>query len=110
MAGGEPLSGLNRFTLYTPNTAAVIQRFLESKAVFDAESPTGFKKWNPNSSRMEPYTHRVRKGNVERKPRLFGVPVVTLVGYYDPDERMPSYIYPALHGAYGFCYPTTRRH
>ena len=45
---------------------------------------------------------------VERKPEAFGVPVVTLVGYYDPAGEMPSYIYPALHGAYGFCYPDDR--
>ena len=201
MAGGEPLSGLNRFTLYTPTSAAIIQQFLESKAVFDSRSPTGFSKWNPNTARMEPYSHRVgvsrnivapimdlsetslatllaeydrvtvttadgnwkqeiplppassaNRGRVvlidhqatyasvlpingkqvkvtqgfnknylsdghrwsetalkdrsaERKPRLFGVPVVTLVGYYDPDQKLQSYIYPALHGACGFCYP-----
>ncbi|MGV3531242.1 MAG: M66 family metalloprotease, partial [Chthoniobacteraceae bacterium] len=201
MAGGAPLSGFNRFTLYTPNTAAIIQRFLESKAVFDASSPTGFSKWNDSTSRMEPYRHSVdvsREANapikeldearltallaendvvtiamsdgnwtreiplpraaaanrgrvvmvdhnagyssvllvngkevnvtrgfkksytsdgkrwsegaaaerrgLERKPQHFGVPVVTLVGYYDPTGQQPTYIYPALHGSYGFCY------
>ena len=204
MAGGAPLSGFNRFTLYTPNTAAIIQRFLENKAVFDADSPTGFSKWNADTSRMEPFRHRINLGRettapvndlsaaklasllaesdlvkvamgdgnwtkniplppaspanrgrafsvdhkasynslltlngrqvtvvrgfrktyvsdgvkwnegpapdrgVERKPEAFGVPVVTLVGYYDPAGEMPSYIYPALHGAYGFCYPDDR--
>ena len=57
MAGGSPLSGANRFTLYTPNSAAIIQRFLESKAVFDANSATGFSKWNSATARMEPYQH-----------------------------------------------------
>lgn len=200
MAGGEPFSSLIRFTLYTPNTAAIIQRFLESKATFDPQSPTGFSKWNAATSRMEPYSHRINvsreinapineiseskltglfaeydrvtvamgDGNwkaeiplppasatnrgrviaidhqatyaselilngkktkvtrgfkkdyqsdgkkwveraefqrgIERKPQLFGVPVVTLVGYYDPDNQLQSYIYPALHGACGFCY------
>jgi hypothetical protein len=32
------------------------------------------------------------------------VPVVTLVGYYDPTGQLRTYIYPALHGAYGYCY------
>ena len=41
----------------------------------------------------------------ERKPQAFGVPVTTLVGYYDPDAQLKTYIYPALHGAYGFTYP-----
>src|SRR5690606_22823450 len=52
------------------------------------------KRWNEGAA----------TGGVERKPQLFGVPVVTLVGYYDPAGQQPTYIYPALHGAYGFCY------
>ena len=200
MAGGSPFSGFNRFTLYTPNSAAIIQRFLESKAVFDAASPTGFRKWDAATATMVPYQHRVEQleqisapikdlsevklaallveydlvkvamwdgnwtrniqvppaaaGNagriltlehgagynsilfingqqitlsrgfkksytsdgsrwnegpvadarVSRKPQAFGVPVTTLVGYYDPRGLLPSYLYPALHGAYGFSY------
>ncbi|MBP7949329.1 MAG: peptidase M66 [Verrucomicrobiales bacterium] len=200
MAGGSPFSEFNRFTLYTPHTAAIIQRFLEGKAVFNENSPTGFSKWNGTTARMEPFSHRIdttrettapvqdlseaklisllagsdrvkismADGNwtremhvppaapanrgrvvtiehnagynstlfinggqvtvsrgfkknyisdgskwnegalpergIERKPQAFGVPVVTLVGYYDPTGEMPSYVYPALHGAYGFCY------
>jgi len=204
MAGGAPLSGFNRFTLYTPNSAAIIQKFFESKAVFDANSPTGFSKWNADAGQMEPYSHRidvteqitapvselsekkvaslladydlvkvsmqdgnwtkevqvpaaspVNRGRVvtidqgatydsylsingrqvkmsrgfkgsytsdgtrwnegpvenqrlERKPQAFGVPVTTLVGYYDPQGELNSYIYPALHGAYGFTYSDDR--
>lgn len=204
MAGGAPLSSFNRFTLYTPNSATIVQRFLESKAVFDAHSPTGFRKWNEETGAMEPYSHRVsvaeqitapvndlseskvasllaeydlvrvamqdgnwtknihvpaasaanrgrtvtvdhsatydsllmlngepikvsrgfqksftsdgkrwREGQaakqlVERKPQAFGIPVTTLVGYYDPQGELRSYIYPALHGAYGFTYSDDR--
>jgi len=200
MVGGSPFSSFNRFTLYTPYVAAIIQRFLEGKAIFDAVSPTGFCQWNASTARMEPYRHRLdvsrettapvedlgaekltallaghdvvkitmgdgnwnkeihlppaaaanqgrtvslehsagynstlhindeqvtlsrgfkksytsdgktwREGEsaqpgLTRKPRAFGVPVVTLIGYYDPAGEKPSYIYPALHGAYGFCY------
>lgn len=200
MAGGAPLSGFNRFTLYTPNSAAIIQQFLESKAVFDAQSPTGFRKWNPTTGEMEPFQHQIevatqieaavsdsgekqltklfaeydlvkismQDGNwtktieipaastanrnrvviidqgatydsfltingrqvkmsqgfrrsytsdgrtwkegtaesqrIERRPQDFGVPVTTLVGYYDPRGELPGYIYPPLHGAYGFTY------
>ena len=200
MAGGAPFSSFNRFTLYTPNTAAIVQTFLESKAVFDADSPTGFSKWNASKEKMEPYRHTIdiaeqiavvikdlsetkiasllteydlvrvamRDGDwtrninvpaasaanrgrvvaidhgasydsdlflngrkltvsrgfkksytsdgkrwkegaatnltVERKPQAFGVPVTTLVGYYDPTGELKSTIYPALHGAYGFTY------
>jgi hypothetical protein len=200
MAGGAPLSGFNRFTLYTPNSAAIIQQFLESKAVFDAQSPTGFRKWNVDSGEMEPYHHLIEIGTqitaavkdldeaqlakllaeydlvkialqdgnwtkdvrlpaaapvnrgrivtieqsatydsflslnggqvkmpqgfrrsyksdgkswqegaaenqrIERRPQSFGVPVTTLVGYYDPQGQLTGYIYPPLHGAYGFTY------
>jgi hypothetical protein len=200
MAGGAPFSSFNRFTLYTPNTAAIIQQFLESKAIFDAASPTGFSKWDEATSRMMPYAHRLEsasrvsapikglseaslakllaandrvevamgdgnwtkeiplpaasaanrgkifsvahgagyssvlhlngtevpvargfaqayvsdgkqwneatgaEGSEARKPEDFGVPVVTLVGYYDPNQQLKSYVYPALHGALGFCY------
>ena len=200
MAGGSPLSDFNRFTLYTPYTTAIIQEFLESKAVFDADSPTGFLAWNADADAIAPYTHMVdiaeqidadvnnlsvdtltsllneydlvrismrdgrwtklvtlppaspatrgrtlqidqaatydsfltinnknikmprgfkrsftsdgRRWNegssedqrIVRKPQAFGVPVTTLVGYYDPRNELVSYIYPALHGAYGFVY------
>lgn len=204
MAGGAPFSSLNRFTLYTPHTATIIQQFLESKAVFAADSPTGFRKWNPDTRTMEPYSHQVdlaeqfnapvsdlseaklasllaeydvvkiamsdgnwtkdievpaaARGNlgrsvtidhsatyesslfingrqvkvsqgfkktytsdgkswnegaaankaVQRKPQAFGVPVTTLIGYYDPQGELNSYIYPPLQGAYGFTYSDDR--
>lgn len=200
MAGGAPLSRFNRFTLYTPNSATIIQKFFESKAVFDANSPTGFTKWNAETGEMEPYRHKidvaeqitapvsdlseaklaaflaeydlvkvamgdgnwtkdisvpaaspanrgrtvtinheatydsalfingqpvkvsrgfkksytsdgarwkegpVESQQIERKPQSFGIPVTTLIGYYDPQGELNSYIYPPLHGAYGFTY------
>jgi hypothetical protein len=204
MAGGAPFSGFNRFTLYTPYSAAIIQKFLESKAIFDSQSPTGFSKWNADTRKMEPFSHTLNRtepvtapvkdieekklaallaesehvkvamqdGNwtkeidvppaspanrgrlltidheasynstlilngenitvsrgfkksyasdgktwkdetqpgqpIERKPEAFGVPVTTLVGYYDPQGDLTSYIYPALYGAYGFTYADDR--
>ncbi len=69
MAGGAPFSSFNRFTLYTPNSAALIQKFFESKAVFDPLSPTGFSKWNEETKRMEPFSHRLPKG------RAIGAPI-----------------------------------
>ena len=195
MAGGFPFSNFNRFTLYTPNTASIIQKFLESKAVFDSNSHTGFSRWNSETLIMEPYKHFIdpasaisipidelseeslsllfqknhhirvemrdgdwvkefrvptasgankgctlfinhqatydstmqingtkvqlkrglascyisdgdkwNEGKIDRKPELFGVQVVTLVGYYDPSRQLPSYIYPPLHSNHGYCY------
>ena len=53
-------------------------------------------------------------GTAARTPELFGIPVTTILGYYDPQKAQatplqpgwPGYIYPALHGAYGFVYPS----
>ena len=36
-----------------------------------------------------------------RTPSSQGVPVATLVGYYDPEGNIEGYIFPALHGSYG---------
>ena len=72
MAGGAPFSSFNRFTLYTPNSAALIQKFFESKAVFDPLSPTGFSRWNEATRRMEPFSHRLPKG------RAIGAPIKDL--------------------------------
>ena len=43
--------------------------------------------------------------NANKVPIKFHVPVTTIVGYYDPENSgLPSYIYPAMHGALGFVY------
>jgi Peptidase M66/ToxR activated gene A lipoprotein domain len=128
MAGGndEPSgpSG-NEFTLHTPYVLNEIQRFLESKAVFDVSSPTGFSKWNSVTRKMEPWENRVDNGGrmiecradnkgamcalgteatTPRRPNRQGVAVVTLVGYYDPLNVIRSYIYPSLFGEFGMTY------
>ena len=59
MAGGEPMSSANRFTLHTPYTTVLAQGFLESKTVFASDSSTGFRKWNPTTQTMEPCSLRV---------------------------------------------------
>ncbi|WP_273795144.1 M66 family metalloprotease [Brucella intermedia] len=46
--------------------------------------------------------------NVVSKPEQQGVPVTTILGYYDPDNILPSYAYPALHCASGSTYHSNR--
>ncbi|MEE1925014.1 M66 family metalloprotease [Pseudomonas sp. 148P] len=46
--------------------------------------------------------------NVAGTPEQVGVPVTTLLGYYDPDQDGGGVIYPALHCAYGVTHPGTR--
>jgi len=100
MAGGDP-NWDNPYTLYTPHVSKIIQEFLESKAIWDPSSSTGFRKFNPTNGRMEEF---INNDNGQKVPRLYRVPVTTIVGYYHPTHSLQSYIYPALHGAYGFVY------
>ena len=87
MAGGAPFSSFNRFTLYTPNSAALIQKFFESKAVFDPLSPTGFSKWNEESKRMEPFSHRLPKGSAIGAP-IKGLSEASLAKLLSEHERV----------------------
>jgi len=103
MAGGYPMWGSNRFTMYTPYVAKIIQSFLEGKAVWDPTSSTGFRKFNQYTKEMEEFVNSSNGGKV---PRLYRVPVTTLVGYYDPSPTrgLTDYVFPAMHGSYGFVY------
>lgn len=103
MAGGYPMSHLNRYTLHTPYTAALIQTFLQSKAVFSSDSPTGFRKWNSVTANMEPYSHRVDLRNTVAAPlndlseaalsALLDASIIVKVsmgdGYWAPEIHVP---------------------
>ncbi|MDE1312361.1 hypothetical protein G6Z90_13900 [Vibrio aestuarianus subsp. cardii] len=109
MSGGWAL--YNRYTLHTPYELNKIQNFFESKTIFSPESSTGFSLWDDRTQSMQPWHNliiddlaEVSYNEVERKPYKQGVAVATLVGYYDPNKRLNSYIYPALHGSFGAVY------
>lgn len=199
MAGGAPLySSTNVYTLYTPYSHYVIQKFLEGKIVFDKNSATGATKWNEDTKSMEewaefygvkpkevdinkmtellgkytllevsqwdghyskdiyiPQASSMNKSrgvkvvhnatynstihvngknviisrgsvfnyesdgsnwnlvtdfsfNAVRTPKEQGVPVTTILGYYDPENILPSYVYSSLHGAYGNTFNSDR--
>lgn len=103
MAGGEPMWGSNRFTMYTPNSAQLIQEFLEGKAIWAETSSTGFLKYDSVSGEMIEF---LNTANGQKAPRLHKVPVTTILGYYETDANrgLQSYIYPAMHGALGYVY------
>ncbi|MGP4141850.1 TagA domain-containing protein [Sodalis praecaptivus] len=42
------------------------------------------------------------------KPAQQGVPVTMILGYYDPQNTLSRYIYPALHCAYGKAFSSDR--
>lgn len=97
MAGAEADSALSLYTLHTGYTAKRVQQFFAQSAVVDPASPSGYSRWDASARAMVP-------DKSKQRPTAFGVPVVTLVGYYDPQGQLPTTIYPALHGNHGQTY------
>ena len=114
--GGPMYPSISYFTMHTPYMLYRIQngeikneekdmdgKGLEKYANWDKNSETGMMKWDPECKCMKPWSVTPEEGETDypRKPVQQGVPVTTLVGFYDPELIMRTYIYPALHGSYG---------
>lgn len=109
MAGGHYSSALSLYAHYTGySTQTSIQPSLD-KPVLTPASPTGYAKWNASTQSMEamaptiPAQNTVWFNSASGKflaPRLQGVPVVTLLGGYDP-ETNNALLYPALRSNWG---------
>ena len=98
MAGGKPMGTVTKFTLHTPFSLNMIQQKVGAESgVLDASSATGYKKWDEQEQKM-----KVAEV-ASPKPDRIGVPVMTLLGMYDPVQpsESPSFIYPALYGNWG---------
>ena len=112
--GGPMYPSIMDFTMHTPYMLYRIQngegtgnqgkgKGLELGANWDKNSETGLVKWDAECKCMKPWsvTPLDDFSDLPRKPIEQGVPVATLVGFYDPQSTLKTYIYPALHGAYG---------
>jgi hypothetical protein len=99
MAGGAPSGSISRLTHHTGYSAKRIQQYFAGLATVDPRSPSGYRKWNPTAKLMEVYQDGAR-----RIPVRFGIRVMTLVGFYDPQGLLLGVIYPPLHGNYGHVY------
>lgn len=109
MAGGHYSSSLSSYAHYTGySTNLRIQPSL-NRAVWDATSPTGYKRWNATTRQMEPVQLKVPTSNQVfynsadgnyLKPKHFGVPVFTILGGYDPVANV-GLLYPAARGNWG---------
>ncbi|WP_220459092.1 M66 family metalloprotease [Acidovorax sp. FHTAMBA] len=109
MAGGHYASSLSQYAHYTGySTRNRIQPSLD-KPVPAPATATGYVKWNADTRTMEPVAPSVPNQNTVwfnsangkfLAPRLHGVPVITLLGGYDP-ETGSALIYPALRGNWG---------
>lgn len=110
MSGGATASSISRYTHYTGySTQQKIQPAFD-RDVWAEDSATGYKKWNKTTRMMEVSQPKVptKSNNVwynsvngnYLKPRLFSVPVYTIVGGYDPINQS-GLIYPAARGNWG---------
>ncbi|QER39401.1 glycosyl transferase [Acinetobacter suaedae] len=109
MSGGDSASSISKYTHYTGySTYSKIQPAFD-RHVWDESSPTGYKKWNTITRQMEvsqpkvPSSKNVWYNSTDGnylKPRLFGVPVYTILGGYDPVNQV-GLIYPAAKGNWG---------
>lgn len=109
MAGGKPLGPLSVFTLYTPYSLRLIQdNITKQSGILNAASPTGYSRWDSAAQKL------VKLESTTPKADKAGIPVMTLVGFYDTDapHKLPSYVFPALYGNWGnvFSPETIRAH
>ncbi|WP_157378453.1 M66 family metalloprotease [Burkholderia ubonensis] len=96
MSGGSPGGAFARYTLYTGYSAKRIQSKLNSYAIIDPTSSTGYRMWNAARQHYDEYSTADLK-----KPAKSGVPVVTLIGQYDPQLEKPGMLYKPMFGSWG---------
>lgn len=109
MSGGDNASSLSQFTHYTGySTQTRIQPSL-NRAVFAEDSPTGYRKWNEQTDNMEVYRPEIpdsptiwfnSSDGFYLSPVKHGVEVFTLLGGYDPVERV-GLLYPPARSNWG---------
>ena len=109
MSGGSSASSISRYTHYTGYSAQQKIQPAFDRYVWAKDSPTGYKKWNKELREMQVAQPKVPNSNLVwynsadgnyLKPRLFSVPVYTILGGYDPVENK-GLIYPAARGNWG---------
>ncbi|STQ77019.1 M66 family metalloprotease [Grimontia hollisae] len=95
--GGEAerVGTISRFTLEHPAQSRKTQNWLNQAANLDSSSPSGYVRWNGHTQAYDVVQTDAPK------PSQTGVPVVTLLGVYDPMNQLPSQIYPPLYSNYG---------
>ncbi|TXY05692.1 M66 family metalloprotease [Vibrio mimicus] len=95
--GGEQeyVGTISRFTLEHPAQSRKTQRWLNNGFNLDSNSPSGYVQWNPSTQSYQAVETDTPK------PQQTGVPVVTLLGIYDPQNENPSQIYPLVYSNYG---------
>ncbi len=95
--GGEQeyVGTISRFTLEHPAQSRKAQRWMNNGFNLDSSSPSGYVQWDQATQRYKAVETDTPK------PQQVGVPVVTLLGIYDPQNENPSQIYPLVYSNYG---------
>lgn len=95
--GGEQeyVGTLSRFTLEHPAQSRKAQGWMNHGFNLDSQSASGYVQWDQAAQR-----YRTVETDTP-KPLQTGVPVVTLLGIYDPQNNNPSQIYPLVYSNYG---------
>lgn len=99
MSGGWVSSTLSQYTHYTGYSADIIQRSMKT-VVPDLAYPSGYRDWDAASGSYVDATI-VNPAFVSPKPSKVGVPVVTLLGGYNPSVVDQTLMYPAFRSNYG---------
>ncbi|PSU99983.1 M66 family metalloprotease [Photobacterium kishitanii] len=94
-AGGYSQGLVSRYTLHHPKMNRRASNWFNSTNVLDSNSSTGYSRWDQSLQRYV-------EANVDyAAPQQQGVPVITLLGVYDPTAQNPSQIYPLVYSNYG---------
>jgi hypothetical protein len=96
MAGGEPSNSGALYTQHTPYSIRLIQNNFKKYNRIYAD---GYRFWNSQTQKYQALID-----NTKPIPRGEAESVITLLAYYDPESKLPSYIYPPLYGSYGYTY------
>ncbi|MEC6796149.1 M66 family metalloprotease [Photobacterium sp. S4TG1] len=99
MGGGGFDSSTSSYPLFTGYSSKRIQHYLETKDYLDTTATSGYSHWNTIEQQFEAVSTTTKL-----KPIAQGVDVMTVVGFYDPQQTNTSYIYPALYGSSGNVY------
>lgn len=109
MSGGDHSSAISRYVHYTGYSTKIKIQPAFDRAMWDASSPTGYKKWNATTRQMEVFQPKTPKSDqvwynsadgIYLKPKQFGVQVFTILGGYDPVAQV-GLLYPAARGNWG---------
>ncbi len=96
MASGKPAGSLSAYTHSTGYTAKRQQQELTNTPILASSTTSDYASWDAASLSYKPY----HPGKYPKAVQS-GVPVITLLGQYDPGGQTTGIVYPPLFGSWG---------